>query len=178
MVAIYGAYDNTNTPSSFRIQYSVQDSTILLSSGIPMFATVGNGRIEYFKYPLYTSNTDIIFSLSAMRGTHSLTHLLTHSLTYSPTHSLTYSPTHSGDPDVFIDLAPNRHPNRSNFTWASASYGSDFITIQAEDISKHCVPDQSKSLPCYFYAAVFGWSNSSFSIMVNTGTHSPTYSLT
>jgi hypothetical protein len=35
-----------------------------------------------------------------------------------------------GDPDLYVSLAPNYFPSRTNYTWIAAAYETDILTIQ------------------------------------------------
>ena len=37
-----------------------------------------------------------------------------------------------GDPDLYVSLAPNYFPSRSNYTWIAAAYETDVLTIQVD----------------------------------------------
>jgi hypothetical protein len=64
---------------------------------------------------------------------------------------------------MYISVAPNRHPNQHNFTWAQAMFGSDTLTIQSRDLATYCPAGQMHT--CDFYIGVYGWRNSSYSIV-------------
>jgi len=71
-----------------------------------------------------------------------------------------------GDPDVYISLT-QPFPNKKNFTWSQTAFGPDTLTIQSIDILQHgCNPKLSGF--CTFYLGVYGFLNSSFSMVVHT----------
>lgn len=81
----------------------------------------------------------------------------------------------SGDPDIYVDVPPNVHPTKDNFTWASRGFGSDTLSLQAAAMREHCIPDPLVGTPCHYIVGIYGWTNTSFSIMasLNTGWLNP-----
>lgn len=70
---------------------------------------------------------------------------------------------------MFIGIGSLKHPTRSNFTWAQTLFGADSLTIQYSDIEKKCIPEPGiHGHHCDFYIGVFGWLNSTFTILVTT----------
>ena len=57
----------------------------------------------------------------------------------------------------------NRLPSVNNYTWGTAAWGTDTITIQATDALLHCTPDPTTT-GCIYSIAVYGWRNSSYTI--------------
>ena len=49
------------------------------------------------------------------------------------------------------------------------------MTIQAEEMKEHCMPDPVRGVACDYYIGVLGWTNTSFSIMasLNRGWEDP-----
>ena len=61
----------------------------------------------------------------------------------------------SGDPDIFISEPPVYYPTRRNYTFISAMYGSDTVTIQYDDPLKSCMPSSTQT--CDFYIGIYSW---------------------
>jgi hypothetical protein len=66
----------------------------------------------------------------------------------------------SGDPDLYISVPPNYQPTRENYTWTSRGFGADTLTLQADEIHKHCMPDPFAGTGCDFYISVYGCGRS------------------
>ena len=63
-------------------------------------------------------------------------------------------------------MQPLTHPSRDNYTWFQSKFGADSITLQYREISQHCVPRPLVTGgDCDIYIGVFGWMNTSFTIM-------------
>jgi hypothetical protein len=147
VIGVYGSYDSL-TGSSYRILATLDDSTVTLSDGVAFRGTVSTHRTEFFKYSLTVPDRDVVFSVTPIVG----------------------------DVDMYISLAPERHPSRYNFTWAAAAFGADTLTIQAETILPHCIPNPNQGKLCDFYIGVYAWINASYTILAITddGFKSPT----
>ena len=72
-----------------------------------------------------------------------------------------------GDPDLFVSVAPNLHPNAMNLTWASAAWGADTMTIQANDLAAHCgvTPNATTGDRCVVYLGMYDMILMSFNIL-------------
>lgn len=145
VVGVYGAY--SGSASSYQIVSSHLDSTISLKDGIPFRGVVGGNRMEYYHYTLVQPLVDVVFTLSSI----------------------------TGDADLFIGAPPLYHPSRHNFTWASAAFGSDAVTIQADMLSPYCIPNAQTGKHCDLFLGVYGWRNSTFTLLanINDGFRSP-----
>lgn len=73
----------------------------------------------------------------------------------------------SGDPDLYVGQPELPHPSKDNYTWASRGFGGDTITIQAEAMKEYCTPIPALGEGCDYYIGVYGWTNTSFSIMAS-----------
>lgn len=149
IVGVYAAYGSPLNPiqSSFLLTARLQDSTVTLANGIAHRGSVGSGNTDYYKFSLLQRDVDVTFSVSAMYG----------------------------DPDMFIGMGKNQHPRMGNATWAQMSLGADTLTLQNDEIKKHCIPDPANGKPCDFFIGVYGWRNCSYAITVtvNDGFLSP-----
>eukprot|EP01041_Mallomonas_annulata_P003044 gene3044-5962_t len=126
--------------SNYRILLSYEDSTIILSSGVSIRNQIGQGQYQYYKYSQTLRKRDVVLSVTPF----------------------------SGDPDVFISMKPITHPTRSNFTWISASFGTETITLQGHDIEHHCAKKKvCNAMRCDLYIGVYGARNSSYSIVAS-----------
>eukprot|EP01038_Epipyxis_sp_PR26KG_P008213 gene8213-11113_t len=128
----------SSTSSSYLLSLSTQDSTVTLLNGIPTRSHVSSGQYQYFKYSYVQPNIDLFVSVTPIYG----------------------------DPDVYIGLG--FYPTRNNYTWFQALVGADAGTYQAPDIATKCVPNPSIAKMCQFYIGVYGWKNTSFSILAST----------
>ena len=161
---IIGVFGNGNSveKSQFSVLVTYKDSTITLSNAIPLRYHVEKNQIEYFKYSLSQENLDVMISITPLYGDPGMIILDSYYLFYCMLK------------DVFISVI-NHHPTRSNFTWALLKQGHETLTIQYSEISKHCNLSPTEDRHCDIFIGVFGWSNSSFSIIssVNEGFLSP-----
>ena len=78
-----------------------------------------------------------------------------------------------------MGLKPNYHPSETNFTWHQSQFGADTLTLQYWQIEEQggCQPDPGRvNGGCDLYIGVFGWENSSFTILasVDEGFQAPT----
>jgi hypothetical protein len=63
-------------------------------------------------------------------------------------------------------MKPITHPTRTNYTWYQTKFGADTMSLQYQDIAKHCVPVPTQvGKDCDIYIGVFGWANTSFTIV-------------
>ena len=126
--------------SSYTILAATPDSTIALSAGVPRQSHVDAGKLEYFKFTITQPDLDVVISVTPI----------------------------SGDPDMFISMAPVKHPSRTNNTWFQSKFGADSLTLQYTDTSKHCVPNPAVSgKHCDVFIGVYGWQNTTFTILAN-----------
>lgn len=142
VVGVYGVYgtDNPSVKSSYSLVSAFVDSTVQLTNGVPLRGVVAKGREQLYKYSLVLPDRDVVFSLTAL----------------------------SGDADLFIGLPPKYHPTRTNYTWMSMAFGQDTLQLQASAIATQCVPNPTTGKHCDFYIAVYGFLNSSYSLLVAT----------
>lgn len=161
IVAVYAP----SSTSRYILSEQYQDTVVTLTNGVPQRGRVGTGGFDYYKFSLLQKDVDVVFTLSALYGDPGKTYYLCLCFVLL---ILYFS-------DMFIDLAPNRHPTQLNYTWAQMSIGADSITIQYSDIAKHCKPDPTRGRSCDFSIGVYGWRNTSYSISarVNDGFLSP-----
>jgi hypothetical protein len=137
IVGVFGAYHSLNSDSSYRIELSTEDSTTTLSSGVAIRSNLFQRTIDYYKYSVTTPDTDVIVSITPFFG----------------------------DPDMFMAFSPIIHPNPDNYTWMAANYGADTLTIQADEIKKHCTPVPAEGKHCDFFIGVYAWRNTSYSVV-------------
>lgn len=52
----------------------------------------------------------------------------------------------------------------TNHTWGTAALGADTLTLQAEMLQEHCIPNAATA-GCVYTIAVYGWMNSSYTIL-------------
>lgn len=145
IVAIFGTYDPSGASaggtggggSRYSLLASFSSAITPLMSGVPVRSAVGSDRYEYFKFTLLQPRTDVMFAVTAL----------------------------SGDPDMYIGLSPLVHPTRFNNTWFQSQLGSDTLVLQADEISKRCIPNPRLGKHCDLYVGVYGWRNSTFTVV-------------
>lgn len=89
VIGVYGAYDGHGVGSGYRIELSLQDATVTLSSGQSVQSRLADHATDYYKYTVTSSDKDVVISVTAL----------------------------SGDPDVFVGVEPIHHPSYTNYTW-------------------------------------------------------------
>lgn len=90
IIAVFGVSD-IGQGSNYRLIATMEDSTITLSSGVPVRNQLHSAGYDYYKYTITAPDTDVMVSLTS----------------------------YYGDPDLYIAMAPIRHPSNHNFTWVS-----------------------------------------------------------
>jgi hypothetical protein len=93
IIGVFGAYDGNGVGSSYRIELSLQESTITLSSGVSVQSKLDDHASDFFKYTVTAPDKDVVISVTPL----------------------------SGDPDVFVGVDPIRHPSYTNYTWMTVS---------------------------------------------------------
>ena len=90
--------------------------------------------------------------------------------------SISVTPLSGGDPDVYVDFAPVRFPNRTVHTFVSMGYGADTLMLQANSLSSRCDGIISADSPCTLFIAIYGYNHTRFSILTSLsyGWSSPT----
>mmetsp|Transcript_3149 Transcript_3149/g.4876 ORF Transcript_3149/g.4876 Transcript_3149/m.4876 type:complete len:2519 (-) Transcript_3149:278-7834(-) len=137
IIGVYGSYDGGGVGSTYRLELTLQDTTRTLSSGVAVRSHLDQHEIDYYKYTVTAPDKDVVIVVTPF----------------------------SGDPDMFVSLAPNRHPSYANYTWMTAFWGADTLTIQHSDLSEYCVPVPSEGKNCELFIAIYGWQNCSYSIV-------------
>jgi hypothetical protein len=136
---LVGVFGRDYTKNEFTIVAKFEDNTITLQDSVAIRDVVGPRMYEYFKIKVVDPDGDLTISVTPF----------------------------SGDPDLYISPAPEAHPRKENYTWASRGFGGDTLTLQAEDMRKYCTPDSARGVGCDIYIGVYGWTNTSFSIMAS-----------
>ena len=123
VVAVLGKGGGGST-SSYTLTVTALDSTTAMTLGTPITAHVSQYENNYYRL-VVVQYADLIVSLTPFFG----------------------------DPDLFVSVAPIRHPNAQNRTWVAASWGADTLTIQAADLASHCpvVPNATTGDTCTIY---------------------------
>ncbi len=116
-----------------------EEAIVTLQEGLAMRDFVGAKEYKYFSVKVTEPTADLSIHLTSF----------------------------TGDADLFVAVAPNLHPTQENHTWASTGFGSDSLTIQAEEMKENCTPDPARGVACDYFLSVFGWNNASFSIMAS-----------
>lgn len=136
VVAVFSTY-TSDYPSSFMLSATLEDSTTLLTTNFPARGAVESRRYEYYKYSIFRCENDVVFAVTCF----------------------------GGDVDIYVSMSPVNHPTRLNYTWMSGFSGDDSITIDQADLQYHCKSTWDNSLPCEFYLGLYGWKNSSYSLL-------------
>jgi len=133
--------------NEYTISAKLSESTITLQDGVAIRDVVGPNMFEYFHVTVVEPDADLTIAVTPF----------------------------DGDPDLYIDIPPNYHPSKDNHTWASRGFGSDTLTLQAEAMKAYCTPDPIAARGCDYYIGVYGWTNTTFSIMasLNSGWRNP-----
>ena len=93
VIGVYGAYDGHGVGSTYRIELSLQDSTVLLASGESVQSQLESRATDYYKYTVTQPGMDVVIAVTAL----------------------------SGDPDMFVGVEPIHHPSYLNYTWMTVS---------------------------------------------------------
>ena len=130
--------------SSYRIVADT-GTIIQLMDGTPLTATVQTEQYKYYSATVMSPNVDLTISLVSLNG---------------------------GDPDLYLDVAPNRFPNETHYKYYSGSMGSDTYVLQASEILASCpqlglVGIGSQS--CTVYMSVFGFNSTRYTITSSFG---------
>ena len=88
---------------------------------------------------------------------------------------LIVTPFDGGDPDLYIS-AFTMHPTKDDYDWAGRGFGADVVTIQSGELNKKCKPQEVDDGYCLYYVSVYGWTNTSYSVMatLSDGWQNPT----
>jgi hypothetical protein len=84
------------TKNEFPVVAMFQDNTITLQDSVAIRDVVGPRMYEYFKIKVVNPDGDLTISVTPF----------------------------SGDPDLYISPAPEAHPRKENYTWASRGFGA------------------------------------------------------
>ena len=124
--------------SAYTISVTALDSTTRMILGVPITGHVSQHENNYYRLDV-VEFADLVLSLTPFYG----------------------------DPDLFVSVAPNLHPNAMNLTWASAAWGADTMTIQANDLAAHCgvTPNATTGDRCAVYLGMYVMIILSFNIL-------------
>lgn len=140
IVGVYGNfYDghDKNTVSRYRLMQSIGITTITLANGESQRGHVDPRFAQYYMYTVSDTSNDVVIAAT----------------------------TFYGDPDMYISTWPNTYPSGSNFTWMTAYWGDDTITIQASSLQEHCRVSIKHNGNCELYISVSTYTNTSYSIL-------------
>jgi hypothetical protein len=137
---VIGVLGKSVVPTArFSLVVRRSESIVALQDGVALRDEVGDDEYVYFSVKVTDPEADLSIHLTPL----------------------------SGDPDLFVDMSPNTRPSKENHTWASRSFGSDTLTLQAADMKTHCTPNPARGIVCDYFVSVFGWENASFSILTS-----------
>jgi hypothetical protein len=117
----------------YSIVASSETGTTRLQFGIPAQGTVQEGNYQYYSFTVLDPTQAIVISLTSL----------------------------TGDPDLFV--SDTARPTEDNYRWVSEWFGSDVVTIEADELSTG-----------EYYIGVYGFETSSFVLTVSTSSSSVT----
>jgi hypothetical protein len=120
--------------SFFQVVAATSKSTVPLVSGVPQRQHVGRDDYMYFSYEVDNPMADIHLSVTPF----------------------------TGDPDIYVSLEPQIFPTFSNFTWRSALFGADSLTIRHTDTNFRLGT---------YHIGVYAYTNSIFTILATNDVH-------
>ena len=130
--------------SSDKVLLKEDNEHIVLQNGKSTEGGVGAEEYQYFSFTLTQKDVDLTFSLTAL----------------------------SGDPDLFIGIGDEekeeiKNPTKESYTYSAKGFGSDSLSVQANQLAEHCVKPIEDNTPCNIYIGVYGWIDSTYTILVN-----------
>lgn len=129
--------------AEFGVSYSIGESSNQLSENVAVNDAVNEQQYNYYFYSLRDYSYDLKCSLTAI----------------------------TGDPDIFISINTNEHPNKSN-NWAmSTNYGSDSITLYKETLQEQC--SKVSNSECTIYISVYAFETSRYTLQVSISNNLP-----
>lgn len=134
--AFYDGHDK-NTVSEYRLMQSIGITSITLSSGVSQRGHVDARFSQFYMYTVTDLSFDVVISAT----------------------------TFYGDPDMYISAWPNTYPSGHNYTWMTAYWGDDTITIQSEELKARCGASIKHNRNCELYIALTSFTNTSYSVV-------------
>ena len=134
---IVGVFGKQYTKNEFSIVTKYKSSIVGLDDAIPVRGRVDPNSYEFYSIKVSDPNSDVQVIVTPFDG---------------------------GDPDLYIS-ANSSHPTKEDYDWAGRGFGADVVTIQAAELNKHCKPQEMDNGFCSYYISVFGWTNTSYSLM-------------
>lgn len=111
----------------YQISFTMADAILQLQPGVSVSDGVEKKGYSYFSFAMPPGRNAVRFILTPS----------------------------TGDPDLFVSVK-TKHPTISNYTWHSAAYGGDTLTIAPVQEPKAACTD------CMYYVAVYGYQESTF----------------
>lgn len=140
IIGVYGRFfdgHSKNSVSDYHLMQTIGVTSITLSSGTPQRGHVDPHFSQYYMYTVTDTSFDVVVAAT----------------------------TFYGDPDMYISTWPHTYPSGSNFTWMTAYWGDDTITIQSSSLKENCGASIKHNGNCELYIAVTGYTNTSYSIL-------------
>jgi hypothetical protein len=140
VVGVLGVfYDgvDAHSVSQYRLMQTIGTTSITLSSGVSQRGHVDARFSQYYMYTMTDMTYDVVISAT----------------------------TFYGDPDLYVSTWPNAFPSGSNYTWMTAYWGDDTITIQASSLAGHCGASIAHNGNCELYIGVTAYTNTSYSVL-------------
>ncbi len=132
----------SNATASFSLVVKSGQSISPLRDGIPSIDFINFHAYRYYSFAVNNASLDVVFDLTPF----------------------------SGDADMFVSCTRNPTgdnsgwPSIRNATWSSQQWGEDTLAIKAND-SRSCVRTDAQGNGGTFYVAVYGFSNSTYSLL-------------
>jgi len=137
LVAVFGQQNSASEVlSEYTLLVTTVTAQVLLQDGVPVRGHASRGKYAFYEFINSIPGADLTLSVTPF----------------------------SGDPDLFMSLSPHQ-PNRTSFTWTSAWYGAETLTLQAEELDTACLPDPGNKKACSYFLSVYGFSNTTFTVL-------------
>lgn len=131
-----GVLSNANATAGFSLRATAGGNVVTLSDGVPVSNIVPRGSFQYYRVVVTQPDVDI---------------------------EIIATPNY-GDPDLYVSWTPsNTRPNRTSYDAASTSQYNDTLYVQSVNFAS-CLQQQSGS-GCDLYIGVYGFSNSSYTLV-------------
>ena len=125
---VVGVLGKSASTARYSLVARREEAIVTLQEGLAMRDQVGAKEYKFFSIKVTEPSADLSLFLTSF----------------------------TGDADLFVAAAPKIHPSQENHTWASTGYGSDSLSIQAEEMKEWCTPDPARGVACDFFIGILG----------------------
>lgn len=134
---VVGVMSKTRSGSDFSIVGASGHDIITLQDGVPQEGAVFEGQYEHYRVIVSEEGSDLMLTLTPF----------------------------SGDPDMYVsETVPRPTRDLDGHTWHSISFQQDTLTIQYHDL-EHCEQEIGRGGQCEVYVAIYGYTNTSYSLV-------------